>query len=133
MQNRRMLRFYRSIWACVGLEMEGVYFEAAVNQARVMGLVRPDIITRYVYYTSDLPVSPGTSLAKPMDVSEFIPSLYAISRVYLFRCLDKKRSQPATPHPSLSKLKSVLSAVRAVTRFKILAQSEVTQDKNESS
>ncbi len=30
--------------------MEGTYFEEALNQARVMGIVYPDIRSRYLYY-----------------------------------------------------------------------------------
>jgi len=87
MQNRRALRLYHTIWASIGLEMEGVYFVQALEKAKVMGIVNPTVQSRFLYYISDLPMAAGASLAKPMTVAELIPPLYAISRTFLLKCL----------------------------------------------
>lgn len=87
LQNRRALRLYHTIWASIGLEMEGVYFVQALNKARVMGIITPSVQSRFLYYTSDLPLAAGASLAKPMCLEELIPPFYAITRIFLLKCL----------------------------------------------
>lgn len=88
LQNRRALRLYHTIWASVGLEMEGVYFVQALNKAKVMGIVSPMVKSRFLYYISDLPLAAGASLAKPMTPEELVPPLYAITRIFMIKCLE---------------------------------------------
>ena len=102
LQNRRALRLYHTIWASVGLEMEGVYFVQALNKATVMGIVHPTVQSRFLYYISDLPLSAGASLAKPMSLEELIPPLYAITRIFLLKCLQNNRNPSGDVNDSLA-------------------------------
>jgi hypothetical protein len=131
LQNRELLRFYKMIWVSIGIEMEGTYFEEALNQARLMGIVGENIKSRYLYYVSDLPLSKGTTLAKPMTLSELIPSMYAISRILIWHVLDITVNQVSIPSPVSTttpptskkdwheKLHRVANVCRAITRFKV--------------
>ena len=49
MQNRRVLKLYRHIYRCVGLEME-----ATINKARAMGIASPSecLIFNVVYMSN---------------------------------------------------------------------------------
>ena len=49
----------------------------------MLGLLRPNVRSRFLYYVSDLPLSVGTSLATKMTTWEGIPPLYAITRALL--------------------------------------------------
>ncbi len=88
LQNRSMLNFYRSIWGCVGLEMEGIYYHWAMAEARQLGLLREGAETRFLYYVSDLPLLPGAGLSERLSPQEGIPPLYAITREVLTRILS---------------------------------------------
>ncbi len=83
LQNRAMLQFYRRIWGCVGLEMEGIWYLRAVLEAEELGVLRRDARRRFLYYVSDLPLEAGSSLSERMSPSEGIPPLYAITREVL--------------------------------------------------
>jgi hypothetical protein len=83
LQNRAMLNFYRTIWGCVGLEMEGVYYHRALSAAAALGLIGPDVAQRYYYYVSDLPLQTGASLSERLSPAEGIPPLYAVTREVL--------------------------------------------------
>jgi CRP-like cAMP-binding protein len=87
LQNRLMLNFYRAIWGCVGLEMEGVFYHWAVKEAQELGVLRKDARTRFLYYVSDLPMTPGENLSERMSPQEGIPPLYAITREVLSRIM----------------------------------------------
>jgi len=92
LQNVRLLKYYRTIWRCVGLEMEGSYFARCIYEGRRSNLVRNDLVSRFAYYTSDLPlaVSSDTNLAAPLKPNEGIPPLYAIARSILELILAAK-------------------------------------------
>jgi hypothetical protein len=83
LQNRAMLHFYRRIWGCVGLEMEGIWYLRAVLEAEELGVLRRGARRRFLYYVSDLPLEAGSSLAERLSPSEGIPPLYAITREVL--------------------------------------------------
>jgi hypothetical protein len=83
LQNRAMLQFYRRIWGCVGLEMEGIWYLRAVLEAEELGVLRRDARRRFLYYVSDLPLEAGSSLSERLSPSEGIPPLYAITREVL--------------------------------------------------
>lgn len=135
MQNRRLLRFYSSIWSAVGIEMEGTYFEDALTQARLMGIINYDARSRYVYYTSDTPLKgSSSSLSLNMTQSEEVTPQYAITRLLLELMLDSRCAvpEPTTPVSIASPdhvnsnlrqksitLKSLVTAVKAIKRFKI--------------
>jgi hypothetical protein len=83
LQNRAMLQFYRRIWGCVGLEMEGIWYLRAVLEAEELGVLRRDARRRFLYYVSDLPLETGLSLSERLSPTEGIPPLYAITREVL--------------------------------------------------
>ncbi|MBL4848229.1 MAG: cyclic nucleotide-binding domain-containing protein [Planctomycetes bacterium] len=85
LQDRALLHFYRRIWKCVGLEMEGSFFARQLISAIETGVASPDIKTRFVYYTSDVPLDPDETLSESMKPWEGVPPLYAITRGILNR------------------------------------------------
>ncbi len=91
LQNRLMLHFYRHIWSCIGLEMEGTYYYRQVTESTQLGVIRPDVTERFFYYVSDLPLAPHGSLSSRMALSEGVPPLYAITRHILDEALASER------------------------------------------
>ena len=87
LQNRDMLRFYRHVWRCIGMEMEGAYYLRQFQEAKATGLVRTDTAVGVYYYVSDVPLQHGTDLATRLDPAEGVPPLYAITRHILTRIL----------------------------------------------
>jgi hypothetical protein len=83
LQNREMLHFYRRIWGCVGLEMEGIWYLRAVLEAEELGVLRRDARRRFLYYVSDLPLDTGSNLSERLSPTEGLPPLYAITREML--------------------------------------------------
>ena len=83
LQNRPLLHFYRNIWKCVGLEMEGVYYARKVTESIQLGVLDASVRQRYFYYVSDLPLEAGERLSAPLAPTEGIPPLYAITREIL--------------------------------------------------
>ncbi|WP_289037826.1 hypothetical protein [uncultured Zobellia sp.] len=65
LQNKDVLKFFhQSTWNVVGLEMEGVHYQKAVQSAsKIRKSVREDIKVRYAYYASDNPLETGSTLA----------------------------------------------------------------------
>lgn len=88
LQDRVLLWFYRRIWKCVGLEMEGSFFARNLISAIETGVVRPDVRSRFCYYTSDIPLRAGESLSEAMHATEGVPPLYAITRAFLRKIFE---------------------------------------------
>ncbi len=65
LQNKDILRFFhQSTWNVVGLEMEGVHYQKAIQSAsKVRKSIREDVKVRYAYYASDNPLESGGTLA----------------------------------------------------------------------
>jgi hypothetical protein len=65
LQNRELLKFFHdSTWGAIGLEMEGAYYQKAIQSAsRIRKSVPKDIKVRYAYYASDNPLETGSTLA----------------------------------------------------------------------
>ncbi len=65
LQNKDILRFFhRSTWNVIGLEMEGVHYQKAIQSAsRIRKSIRQDVKVRYAYYASDNPLKTGHTLA----------------------------------------------------------------------
>ncbi len=80
LQNRAMLQFYRRIWGCVGLEMEGAWYIRAVHEAEQLGVLRAGTGLRFLYYVSDLPLQTGQRLSERLSPLEGVPPLYAATR-----------------------------------------------------
>ena len=65
LQNRDLLQFFHeSTWRAIGLEMEGAYYQKAIQSAsRIRKSVPKYIKVRYAYYASDNPLETGSTLA----------------------------------------------------------------------
>ncbi len=65
LQNRDILKFFhKSTWNVIGLEMEGVHYQKAIQSAsKIRRSIREDIKVRYAYYASDNPLETGSTLA----------------------------------------------------------------------
>jgi hypothetical protein len=65
LQNKDILQFFRrSTWSVIGLEMEGVHYQKAIQSAsRIRKSIREDVKVRYAYYASDNPLETGSTLA----------------------------------------------------------------------
>lgn len=88
LQNAPLLHYYRNLWQCVGLEMEGSWYCRQLREAQQLGILRPDIRANFAYYTSDLPLEPHQSLAAGLGATEGVPPLYAITRQVLRQILS---------------------------------------------
>ncbi|GLB48148.1 DUF6909 family protein [Neptunitalea lumnitzerae] len=65
LQNKDVLKFfYESTWNVIGLEMEGVHYQKAIQSAsKIRKSIRKDVKVRYAYYASDNPLETGSTLA----------------------------------------------------------------------
>lgn len=65
LQNKDILRFfYESTWNVIGLEMEGVHYQKAIQSAsKIRKSINKDVKVRYAYYASDNPLRTGSTLA----------------------------------------------------------------------
>lgn len=65
LQNRDILEFFHnSTWGVIGLEMEGVHYQKAIQSAsKIRSSIREDVKVRYAYYASDNPLETGSTLA----------------------------------------------------------------------
>ena len=65
LQNKDILTYFcRSSWKVIGIEMEGVHYQKAIQSAmHIRKTIRPTIKLRYAYYASDNPLETGGTLA----------------------------------------------------------------------
>ena len=65
LQNKDILKFFHeSTWNVIGLEMEGVHYQKAVQSAsKIRKSIDKDVKVRYAYYASDNPLKTGSTLA----------------------------------------------------------------------
>ncbi|MFS4455331.1 DUF6909 family protein [Maribacter sp. 2304DJ31-5] len=65
LQNKDILRFFHeSTWNVIGLEMEGVHYQKAIQSAsKIRKSIREDVKVSYAYYASDNPLETGSTLA----------------------------------------------------------------------
>ena len=65
LQNKDLLKFFHeSTWGAIGLEMEGAYYQKAIQSAsRIRKSINPKVKVRYAYYASDNPLETGSTLA----------------------------------------------------------------------
>ncbi len=63
LQNKDILRFFHeSTWAAIGLEMEGVHYQKAIQAAsKIRKSIREDVKVPYAYYASDNPLETGST------------------------------------------------------------------------
>ncbi len=65
LQNKDILNFFHnSTWKVIGLEMEGVHYQKAIQAAsKIRGNISNKVKVRYAYYASDNPLKTGSTLA----------------------------------------------------------------------
>ena len=65
LQNKDILTFFHeSTWNVIGLEMEGVHYQKAIQSAsKIRKSIKEDVKVRYAYYASDNPLKTGHTLA----------------------------------------------------------------------
>ncbi|MEZ4839221.1 hypothetical protein [Flavobacterium sp.] len=65
LQNKDLLKFFHeSTWGVIGLEMEGAYYQKAIQSAsRIRKSIPQEVKVRYAYYASDNPLETGSTLA----------------------------------------------------------------------
>ena len=65
LQNKDILKFFhQSTWNVIGLEMEGVHYQKAIQSAsKIRKSIGDDVKVRYAYYASDNPLETGSTLA----------------------------------------------------------------------
>ena len=65
LQNKNILKFFhKSTWNVIGLEMEGVHYQKAIQSAsKIRKSISEDVKIRYAYYASDNPLETGSTLA----------------------------------------------------------------------
>lgn len=88
LQNAALLNFYRNIWNCQGLEMEGFYYARQIQQSMLLDCLGHKTRLNFFYYVSDIPLTTGENLSVPLSPSEGIPPLYAITREVLTQILQ---------------------------------------------
>ena len=81
----RLLNYYKKLYGCVSLEMEGSFYARELRRYKKAGLLSDDVNLRFLYYVSDTPLSqdPTETLSKDLDLSEVIPPQYAVTRELL--------------------------------------------------
>jgi len=65
LQNKDLLKFFHeSTWEVIGLEMEGAYYQKAIQSAsKIRKSIPSNVKVRYAYYASDNPLETGSTLA----------------------------------------------------------------------
>ena len=65
LQNKDILKFFHeSTWNVIGLEMEGVHYQKAIQSAsKIRKSIKENVKVRYAYYASDNPLKTGSTLA----------------------------------------------------------------------
>jgi hypothetical protein len=65
LQNKDLLKFFHeSTWGVIGLEMEGAYYQKAIQSAsKIRKSIPQEVKVRYAYYASDNPLETGSTLA----------------------------------------------------------------------
>lgn len=86
LQNYDLLRYYKFVNGCIGLEMEGYYYVHYIDKAIRNGLLNKDFKIRCFYYSSDLPLDPTQTLSmegENISWNEGVGSMLAIQRYVL--------------------------------------------------
>ena len=84
LQNNDLLRAYQERWSIVGLEMEGIPYIKAIEQAVKRKKLAHDIKVLVGYYASDAPLNHSENLSTSMGVNGLTPT-YALSIAILHK------------------------------------------------
>tara|TARA_B100000497_G_scaffold91762_1_gene102482 strand:+ start:1587 stop:3275 length:1689 start_codon:yes stop_codon:yes gene_type:complete len=90
LQNRDLLKFFHdSTWDVIGLEMEGVHYQKAIQAAsKIRHSINPGVKVRYAYYASDNPLETGATLASGGLGSSGVKPTYLITEQILKQILN---------------------------------------------
>ncbi|QLE01079.1 hypothetical protein HX109_05680 [Galbibacter sp. BG1] len=90
LQNKDLLKFFHdSTWNVIGLEMEGVHYQKAIQSAsRIRKSIAEDVKVRYAYYASDNPLETGSTLASGGLGITGVKPTYLITRKILEQILN---------------------------------------------
>ena len=85
LQNKNILTYFcRSLCKVIGIEMEGVHYQKAIQSAvQIRKTVRPTIKLRYAYYAFDNPLETGRTLASDSLGQKRVMSTYSITQKIL--------------------------------------------------
>ena len=85
LQNKDLLKFFHdSTWNVIGLEMEGVHYQKAIQAAsKIRRSINPNVKVRYAYYASDNPLVTGGTLASGGLGSSGVKPTYLITQQIL--------------------------------------------------
>ncbi|MDT0606252.1 DUF6909 family protein [Croceitalea rosinachiae] len=91
LQNKDILQFfYDSTWNVIGLEMEGVHYQKAIQSAsKVRKSIKNDVKVRYAYYASDNPLKTGSTLASGGLGTTGVKPTYLITDKILEQIFDQ--------------------------------------------
>ncbi|MDM9629891.1 DUF6909 family protein [Robiginitalea aurantiaca] len=92
LQNRDILSFFHeSTWNVIGLEMEGVHYQKAIQSAsQIRKSIRQDVKIRYAYYASDNPLKSGHTLASGGLGKTGVKPTYLITDKILLQIFNSK-------------------------------------------
>ncbi len=79
LQNRDVLSYFKETsWQAIGLEMEGIHYQKAIQAAtKVRNVIDDDVLLRYAYYASDNPlVSGGTLASGSLGITGVLPTYF---------------------------------------------------------
>ncbi len=90
LQNKELLSYFKhSSWNVIGLEMEGVHYQKAIQAAsKIRGNIKSDILVRYAYYASDNPLETGSTLASGGLGNTGVKPTYLITEKILEQLFD---------------------------------------------
>ena len=90
LQNKDLLKFFHdSTWNVIGLEMEGVHYQKAIQAAsKIRRSINPNVKVRYAYYASDNPLETGGTLASGGLGSSGVKPTYLITQQILKQILN---------------------------------------------
>lgn len=92
LQNKDILKFFhQSTWNVIGLEMEGVHYQKAIQSAsKIRKSIREDVKVRYAYYASDNPLETGSTLASGGLGTTGVKPTYLITDKILNQIFESK-------------------------------------------
>lgn len=92
LQNKDLLSFLnKSSWNAVGLEMEGAYYQKAIQAAsRIRKNIDERVVVRYAYYASDNPLKTGSTLASGPLGEMGVKPTYLITEKIVEQILGEK-------------------------------------------
>ena len=98
LQNKDILKFFRdSTWNVIGLEMEGVHYQKAIQSASMIRKsISRDVKVRYAYYASDNPLKTGHTLASGGLGTTGVKPTYLITDRILKQIFNTQGNEAAT-------------------------------------